>query len=299
MITGKALSAKTGSQRADPDEMNVVIVGAGTMGSGIAYTAAAAGHKVTVVEQDQKLLTSGMQRVEDYVKRAIGRAHIDEAKAEVIRKQLRGTTDFAEACKNADIVVEAVYEEPSVKEKVFSIIDKLSPKDTIFASNTSSISITRLAKATHRPDKVLGLHFFNPVPTMKLVELIKGQDTSDRALHTARTFVETLGKTVVESADRTGFIVNKALMPFLNESIKLLEEKVASREDIDKAFVLGTNHPMGPLQLADFVGLDIVYNTLKVLEKDYGECFRPTPLLEKMVREGNLGRKAKKGFYDY
>ncbi len=269
------------------------------MGSGIAYSSAAAGHKVTVVEQNQKLLNSGMQRVEDYVKRALGRAHIDEAKAEIIRKQLRGTIEFAEACKNADIVVEAVYEEPSVKEKVFSIIDKHSPKETIFASNTSSISITRLAKATHRPDKVLGLHFFNPVPTMKLVELIKGQDTSDKAVHTARTFVETLGKTVVESADRTGFIVNKALMPFLNESIKLLQEKVASREDIDKAFVLGTNHPMGPLQLADFVGLDIVYNTLNVLEKDYGECFKPARLLEKMVREGNLGRKTKKGFYDY
>jgi 3-hydroxybutyryl-CoA dehydrogenase len=279
--------------------MNVVIVGAGTMGSGIAYTSAAAGHKVTVVEQDQKLLTSGMERVEDYVKRALGRAHIDEAKAEIIRKHLRGTTDFADACKNADLIVEAVYEDPTVKEKVFSIVDKYSPKEAVLASNTSSISITRLAKTTHRPDKVLGLHFFNPVPTMKLVELIKGEDTSDKAVRTARNFVETLGKTVVESADKTGFIVNKALMPFLNESIKLLEEKVASREDIDKAFVLGTNHPMGPLQLADFVGLDIVYNTLKVLEKDYGECFRPTRLLEKMVREGKLGRKTKKGFYDY
>jgi 3-hydroxybutyryl-CoA dehydrogenase len=279
--------------------MNIVVVGAGTMGSGIAYVSAASGHDVIVVEQDQKLLDSGMKRVEDYVQRAISRGHIAKDQAAAINARLRGMVDFGSACKNANLVVEAVFEDPAVKEKVFATIDNYSPKEAILASNTSSISITRLARSTHRPDRVLGLHFFNPVPTMKLVELIKGSATSESTVKTARGFVESLGKTVVESLDKTGFIVNKALMPFLNESVKLLEAGIASRDDIDKAFILGTNHPMGPLQLSDFIGVDVVLQTLKVLENDYGNCFKPTPLLEKMVKEGKLGRKTGKGFYDY
>lgn len=279
--------------------MNVVVVGAGTMGSGIAYSSAAAGHSVTIVEQDQTLLDAGRRRIDEYVQRAVSRSHVDKDQALAISKRLSATLDFAKACANASLVIEAVFEDPAVKEKVFAQLDKFSPRETILASNTSSISISKLAGATRRPEKVLGLHFFNPVPTMKLVELIKGRQTSESTVRAATAFVETLGKNVVQSADKTGFIVNKALMPFLNESIKLLEQGVASREDIDKAFTLGTNHPMGPLQLSDFIGIDVVYQTLKVLESEYGVCFRPTPLLGSMVKEGRLGRKTKRGFYDY
>ncbi len=279
--------------------MNVVVVGTGTMGSGIAYSSAAAGHNVTIVEQDKVLLDAGRHRIDEYIQRAISKGHVNKDQAATISKRLSATLDFAKACTNADLVVEAVFEDPAVKEKVFALLDKVSPKGTILASNTSSISISKLAGATQRPEKVLGLHFFNPVPTMKLVELIKGRQTSESTVRKASAFVETLGKNVVQSADKTGFIVNKALMPFLNESIKLLEQGVASKEDIDKAFILGTNHPMGPLQLSDFIGVDVVYQTLKVLENEYGACFRPAPLLGNMVKEGRLGRKTKRGFYDY
>jgi 3-hydroxybutyryl-CoA dehydrogenase len=279
--------------------MNIVVVGAGTMGSGIAYSSAASGHNVTVIEQDQKLLDQGMHRVDDYVQRNLSRGHINKEQASQIHAKMRGSVDFAKACNNADLVVEAVFEDPGIKEKVFATLDKVCPKNTILASNTSSISISKIASATKRPDKVLGLHFFNPVPTMKLVELIKGERTSQDAVKAATSFVQTLGKTVVQSADKTGFIVNRALMPFLNESVKLLEENVATRDDIDKAFLLGTNHPMGPLQLADFIGIDVVLSTLKVLQAEFGEMFAPTPLLEQLVKEGKLGRKTKRGFYDY
>ncbi len=279
--------------------MKVTIVGAGTMGSGIAYSSISAGHNVIIVEQDGKFLDQGMKRVMDYVEKGVSKGIISRNTADLMKTKLTGTVDFQKACQDTDIVVEAVFEDPRVKEQIFTTIDKASPPKTILASNTSSISITKLASATKRPTKVLGLHFFNPVPTMKLVELIRGSQTSDDTVVEASQYVHTLGKTVVQSADKTGFVVNRSLMPFINESIKLLDEKVSSKEDIDKAFVLGTNHPMGPLQLADFIGLDVVLSTLKVLQTEYGACFRPADSLIRLVEDGNLGRKTKRGFYAY
>ena len=279
--------------------MKLVIVGAGTMGSGIAYSSAMAGHEVVVVEQDQKFLEQGMHRIEEYIEKGLARGIMDKTKAEETRSRLKGTIHFSEACQNADIVVEAVFEDLRIKEQVFAKLDQVSPKKAILASNTSSISITKLGASTKRPAKVLGLHFFNPVPTMKLVELIRGERTSQETVATASQFVQTLGKTVVQSADKTGFIVNRALMPFINECAKLLDEGVASQEDVDKAFILGTNHPMGPFQVADFIGIDVVLSVLKILEAEYGTCFRPAKSLVTLVAQGKLGRKTRKGFYDY
>ncbi len=269
------------------------------MGSGIAYSSAIAGYEVVVVEQSPAFLEQGMRRIEDYIGKGISRGIINQAKAEETRSRLKGTLNFEEACRNSDIVVEAVFENPGVKEQVFATLDKAAPSETILASNTSSISITKLAEATKRPERVLGLHFFNPVPTMKLVELIKGEHTSEETVSKASGFVQSLGKTVVLSADRTGFIVNRALMPFINECVMLLDEHVASREDIDTAFVLGASHPMGPLKLADFIGLDVVLSVLRILEEEFGARFHPAQTLVEMVTQGKLGRKTKRGFYEY
>ena len=279
--------------------MNVVVVGAGTMGAGIAYSAAIAGHEIRLVEQNQKFLDQGIARIDDYLSKGLNRGTITKDEASRIRGKINGTLDYSKACENADVAVEAVYEDENVKAKVFQALDRACPKSAILASNTSSISISKLAQGTKRPEKVVGLHFFNPVPAMKLVEVIRGNETSPETLKRAEAFAQTMGKTIVHSADRTGFIVNRSLMLFINESARLLDEKVATPDDIDKAFILGANHPMGPLQLADFIGLDIVVDTLKVLEKDYGGKYTPAPILQKLVSEQKLGRKTKRGFYDY
>ena len=285
--------------RGDLDSLKIVVVGAGTMGAGIAYSAAIAGHDVNVVEQNQKFLDQGMNRIDDYLKKGVSRGTITSDQETRIREKIHGTLDYSKACENAQLAVEAVYEDEGVKSKVFESLDKSCPRNAILASNTSSISITKLADRTKRPEKVVGLHFFNPVPAMKLVEVIRGRETSPDTLKRAEKFAQTMGKTIVHSADKTGFIVNRSLMLFINESARLLDEKVATPSDIDKAFVLGANHPMGPLQLADFIGLDIVVDVLKVLEKDYGERFTPASSLQRLVSEKKLGRKTRKGFYEY
>lgn len=279
--------------------MRIVVVGAGTMGAGIAYSAALSGHEVNVVEQNQKFLDAGMARIGDYLNRTLSKGSLTSEEAVKVKSRIHPTLDYAKACTDADIAIEAVYEDEPTKAKVFVALDKSCPRKTILASNTSSISITKLASNTERPQDVVGLHFFNPVPVMKLVEVIRGEKTSSDTLKRAEDFVQTMGKTIVHSADRTGFIVNRSLMLFINESARLLDEKVATPQDIDKAFVLGANHPMGPLQLADFIGLDIVVDVLKVLENEYGDKFTPAGSLRRLVDQKRLGRKTKGGFYEY
>jgi len=214
--------------------------------------------------------------------------------------RINGTTDFGEAVAEADLVIEAVVEDMRVKKEVFADLDGTCKPDTILASNTSGLSITEIASATDRPDKVLGVHFFNPAPVMQLVELIRGFLTSDDTFLTAKSFIEKLGKTPIEVQEAPGFAVNRILCPMMNEAIFVYSENIASAEDVDQAMVLGANHPIGPLALADLVGLDTLLSVLEGLYRELGESkYRPAPLLRKMVRAGHLGRKSGRGFYDY
>jgi 3-hydroxybutyryl-CoA dehydrogenase len=225
---------------------------------------------------------------------------IEPEEATAIMGRIKGTTDIKEATEEADIVIEAVVEIMSVKKEVFAELGAICKPETILASNTSGLSITEIASVTQRPDKVVGVHFFNPAPVMQLVELIRGFDTSDDTFGVSKAFIERIGKTPIEVKESPGFAVNRILCPMMNEAIFAYSEGIASAEDIDQAMVLGANHPMGPLALADLVGLDTLLSVLEGLHQEMGEDkYRPAPLLRKIVRAGHLGRKTGKGFYDY
>ena len=277
----------------------VGVVGCGLMGSGIAQIAAAAGCQVSVREVNAAVLEKGLQSIDKNLQRLVDKGTLPAAERDQIRGRLHGTTNL-EDLKDCDLIIEAIIEQLPAKRELWTALDKICPKHTIFASNTSSLSITEMATFTQRPDRFLGLHFFNPVPVMKLVEVIRTIATDKKVEEDTVAFANRVGKTPVRTTDRTGFIVNRLLVPFLLDAIRALEEGVGSIEDIDNSMKLGCGHPMGPLTLLDFVGNDTTYYIANIMFDEFKEKrFAPPPLLKRMVLMGWNGRKAGKGFYDY
>jgi len=281
------------------DVRTVGIIGCGLMGSGIAETVARAGQTVVFLEASEELVERGRNRIETSTLRAVERGRLETPERDALLGRISGTTDVHELA-DVDLVIEAATEDHDTKVGMFRRLDEVTKPDVILASNTSSIPIADLGAATSRPDKVLGMHFFNPVPVMGLIELVRAITTSEDTVEFGRAYGVALGKTTVESRDRAGFIVNALLIPYLNGAIRMLEDGFATREDIDTAIHLGLNHPMGPLQLIDLIGLDTHLFIANVLFEEFKEpTFAPPPLLRRMVTAGRLGRKVGRGFYDY
>ncbi|HIA38248.1 MAG TPA: 3-hydroxybutyryl-CoA dehydrogenase [Planctomycetes bacterium] len=280
--------------------IKVAVIGAGTMGNGIAQTYAANGHAVTLVDMSQQGLDRGMATIRKSLDRFVKKEKITQELSDEIMGRVAGSTDLATAVADVDMVVEAVFEKEEVKKSVFVELDKHAPANAILATNTSSISITAIASVTSRPESVVGMHFMNPVPLMKLVELIKGEKTSAEVVARTKEIAESLGKTVGVAEDYAGFVSNRVLMPMINEAAFVLYEGVATRDDIDTIMKLGMNHPMGPLALADFIGIDVCVNILDYMHQQFGDPkFRCAPNMRRMVEAGKLGRKSGEGFYAY
>jgi len=277
----------------------IAVVGAGAMGSGIAYICAAKGYEVSIAEVNEDLLKRGINRIREMIVTGVSRRKLTPKDADEVMKRVEGTTSIAGAVKDVDIAIEAVYEDINIKKEVFKKLDAGCPAHAILASNTSALSITEMAQATNHPDKVIGLHFFYPLYAMKLVEVVIGEQTSEETRKTADAFVRGLGKETVTVKDSPGFIVNRLVLPMLNEAAYLLYEGKATVEDIDKAATLGMNFPLGPFRLADYVGLDIALAVLQHLYEAFGEKFKPCPILVEKVKNGQLGMKTRKGFYEY
>jgi 3-hydroxybutyryl-CoA dehydrogenase len=277
----------------------VFVVGAGLMGHGIAQVSAAAGKGVTLSDRTLELAEKGKGRVAANLARQVGKGKLEQSAADEILGRI-GIAEGTDGAAGHQLVIEAVFEDEQVKRQTWGQLTAAADADAIFASNTSSISITGLATATDRPARFIGLHFFSPVPVMKLIEVIRGLETDDATFEACRGFAEELGKTVIESKDMPGFLVNRMLGPFINEAIFALMESTGTAEDIDTGARLGLNHPMGPLELSDFIGNDVMLGVMDVLYRGFGDPkFRAAPLLRQMVAAGHLGRKTGRGFYTY
>ena len=277
---------------------NIFVVGAGLMGSGIAQTAITSGYHVVINDQNQAALDRAVAGIEKALARDVEKERLTQEEKDAALKLL-STDSTMEGARNADLVIEAIYENLEAKQAVFKQLEDICPPETIFASNTSSISLTALAAATKRPSRVVGMHFFSPVPRMRLCEVIFGLLTAQDVLYAIKEVGEKMGKTLILADDKPGFIVNRALLPMLNEACVIVGSYIGTVEDVDNGMKLGCNHPMGPLELADMIGLDILLNVMNVLSKEYGEKYHPSLLLRKLVTAGFLGRKSGAGFYIY
>ena len=275
------------------------VLGAGTMGAGIAQAFASAGLTVVLRDVSDALVASGVATIQKNLDRQVSKGTLSEIEHQAILGRLESATDL-EAVAECDLIVEAIIEQMDIKKTVFEALDKTCKAETIFVSNTSSLSITEIASATNRPDRVMGMHFFNPASIMKLVELIRGIATSQETVDAVQAVAMEIGKQPIEVAEAPGFVVNRILVPMINEAVGILAEGLASPQDIDAAMKLGANHPMGPLTLADMIGLDVCLAVMDVFHQEFGDSkYRTHPLLRKYVRAGWLGRKSGKGFYDY
>ena len=280
------------------DIETVGVVGAGNMGSGIAQVAATSGYDVVLRDIEAAYVDSGLETIESSLDRLVSGERLSRDEADEARSRITGTTELT-ALSDADVVVEAVVENMDVKTDVFADLDEVTDDDVVLATNTSTLSITSIAGATARPDLVVGIHFMNPVPIMDGVEIVVGERTAHETVDFAHEFSEDLGKTTWESDDKPGFVVNRVLMPWINEGIRAYDEGVGSKEDIDDGLKLGTNVPMGPLELADHIGLDICLDASQTLYEELGDRYKPAYLLKRKVEAGDLGKKSGSGFYEY